>query len=105
MNPIVDNAMIFKVSNQENMDPILLSCSLVTMISDNAFDSTPCSRPTRSFMIFNCSIAITSCAGCAFKAKSKSFNCNSSNWAISSRLAVCIVGFCFVYSPPVELCS
>ena len=68
INPIVHNPIIFSVSNHENMDPMLLSYSSVTMISDNAFDSVPCNRPARSFSMFSCSILITSCAGWALSA-------------------------------------
>ena len=105
INPIVHNPIIFSVSNHENMDPMLLSCSSVTMISDNAFDSVPCNRPARSFSMFRLSILITSCAGWAFSAKSKSFNFSSSNSAINSKWAVCMVGDCLIHSPLVKLCS
>jgi hypothetical protein len=81
MNPMVHNPIIFSVSNHENMVPMLLSCSSVTMMSENAFVSVSFSRPTRSFRILSCSISITSCAGWALRAKSESFNCNSSNSA------------------------
>ena len=63
MNPMVHNAIIFKVSTHENIDPMLLLCCSVTIISDNAFVSVPCSCPTRSFRKLSCSIFITSCAG------------------------------------------
>ena len=102
---MVLNPIIFNVSNQENIVPMLLSCSLVTTMFDIAFDSVSCSCPTRSFKIFNCSISITLCAGWALSAKSKSFNCSSSNSAIRSKLAVCTVGFCLTHSPLVVLCS
>ena len=84
MIPAVQSPIIFKVSNQENMDPIVLSCSAVTTISDSAFDSVSWSRPTKSFKIFNCFISITLWAGWAFNAKSKSLSFSSSNSAIKS---------------------
>jgi hypothetical protein len=86
--PAVQSPIIFKVSNQENMDPIVLSCSAVTTISDRAFDSVSWSRPTKSFKIFNCSISITLWVGWAFNAKSKSLSLCSSNSAIKSRWVV-----------------
>ena len=85
INPIVYNPIIFSVSNHENMDPMLLSCSSVTTISDNAFDSVRCNRPDRSFSMFSCFILITSCAGWALSVKSKSLNYSSSNSAINSK--------------------
>ena len=64
---------------------MLLSCSFVTTMFDIAFDSVSCSRPTRSFGIFNCSISITLCAGWALSAKSKSFL----EW--NNSIPVCVI--------------